>query len=57
MLVLRRNMPESPFEEYFNVVKILLEECSRDNNLKKELLKYMKEYGVTQEVISKYVTT
>ncbi len=50
-------MPESPFEEYFNVVKILLEECSRDNNLKKELLKYMKEYGVTQEVISKYVTT
>jgi hypothetical protein len=50
-------MSESPFEEYFNVVKIILEACSRDNNLKKELLKYMKEYGVTQEVISKYVTT
>jgi len=48
-------MSESPIEDYFNIVKIILEECSRDNNLKKELIKYMKEYGVTQELFSKYV--
>jgi hypothetical protein len=50
-------MSESPFEDYFNIVKIILEECSRDKNLKKELIKYMNEYGATQEVVSKYVPT
>ncbi len=50
-------MSESPLEDYFNIVKIILEECSKDKNLKKELLKYMNEYGVTQEVVSKYAST
>jgi len=50
-------MSESPIEDYFNIVKIILEECSRDKNLKKELINHMKEYGIAQEVVSKYVST
>ena len=50
-------MSESPIEDYFNIVKIILDECSIDKDLKTILVKYMKEYGVNQEILSAYIPT
>ncbi len=36
-------MSISPFEEYLNIVETILSECSKDKNLKKIILKKMKE--------------
>jgi hypothetical protein len=47
-------MSVSPFEEYYTIMTMILDECSKDKELKKILFKVMKEQELDQNILQTY---